>query len=124
MEINHPQALAEVVAAFRRYEDALVVNDVDVLNELFWDDPLTLRYGISEILYGHDAIAAFRGARSPEGLAREVTRSVITSYGRDFATTNIEFRRGGRHGRQSQTWARMKEGWRIVAAHVSYLDAS
>jgi hypothetical protein len=122
MEINNPQALAEVSASFRRYEDALATNDVAVLNELFWDSPLTLRYGITEILYGHEAIAAFRGARSPAGLAREVTNTVITSYGRDFATTNIEFRRSGRHGRQSQAWARMPEGWRIVAAHVSYLD--
>ena len=121
MEINNPQALAEVSAAFRRYEDALVTNDVAVLNELFWVNPLTLRYGITENLYGHEAIASFRGARSPVGLGREVTKTVVTSYGRDFATTNIEFIRGGRQGRQSQAWARMPEGWRIVAAHVSFM---
>lgn len=122
MEINHPQTLAEVTAAFRRYQDALVANDVAVLNELFWQDALTLRYGIGENLYGHDAISAYRGARAPAGLARQVTETVITSYGRDFATTNIEFLRAGRHGRQSQSWARMPEGWRIVAAHVSYMQ--
>ena len=122
MEINNPQALAEVTAAFGRYESALKTNDVAVLNELFWESAHTLRYGTAEVLYGHDAIAAYRGARSPAGLAREVTKSVVTSYGRDFATTNLEFLRSGRHGRQSQAWARMPEGWRIVAAHVSYQD--
>src|SRR6478672_2135439 len=96
MEINNPQVLGEVAIAFRRYEDALVTNDVAVLNELFWNDLRTLRYGTGENLYGHDAIASFRGARSPAGLAREVTKSVITSYGQDFATTNLEFRRAGR----------------------------
>jgi hypothetical protein len=122
MEINNAQVLAEVTAAFRRYEDGLVSNDVPILNELFWDNTLTLRYGVAENLYGHEAIASFRGARSPAGLARQVTRTVVTTYGRDFATTNLEFRRAGRKGRQSQTWARMPEGWRIVAAHVSYMD--
>jgi ketosteroid isomerase-like protein len=122
MEIDNEQALAEVTAAFRRYEDALVSNDVSILNELFWDDTLTLRYGIAENLYGHEAIASYRVARSPAGLARQVTKTVVTTYGRDFATANLEFRRAGRKGRQSQTWARMPEGWRIVAAHVSYMD--
>jgi hypothetical protein len=122
MEINDPQTLAEVTAAFGCYEDALKTNDVAVLNELFWKSPLTLRYGTGEVLYGHGEIAAFRGARNPAGLAREVTTTVVTTYGRDFATTNLEFVRAGRHGRQSQTWARMREGWRIVAAHVSYQD--
>ena len=122
MQINDPQALAEVTAAFGRYEAALKTNDVAVLNELFWESPHTLRYGTGEVLYGHHEIAAFRGARNPAGLAREVTRTVVTSYGRDFATTNLEFVRAGRHGRQSQAWARMPEGWRIVAAHVSYQD--
>ncbi|MGZ5164430.1 MAG: oxalurate catabolism protein HpxZ [Burkholderiales bacterium] len=122
MEINNPQVLVEVATSFRRYEDALVTNDVAVLNELFWNDTRTLRYGTGENLYGHSAIASFRGARSPAGLAREVTKSVITSYGRDFATTNIEFQRAGRQGRQSQTWARLPQGWRIVTAHVSYMD--
>jgi hypothetical protein len=122
MEINNPQALAEVTASFNRYQDAIIANDVPVLNELFWNNSLTLRYGTGENLYGHEAIAAYRSARNPAGLARKVTKSVVTCYGSDFATTNIEFTRSGRHGRQSQTWARMPEGWRIVAAHVSYMD--
>ena len=122
MEINNAQVLAEVTAAFRRYEDALVSNDVSILNELFWDNPLTLRYGIAENLYGHQAIASYRGARSAAGLARQVTKTVVTTYGRDFATTNLEFRRAGRNGRQSQTWLRTPQGWRIVTAHVSYMD--
>jgi len=122
MEINNAQTLAEVTASFDRYQAAIIANDVAVLDELFWNHALTLRYGTGENLYGHEAIAAYRSARSPAGLAREITKSVVTCYGRDFATTNIEFTRSGRHGRQSQTWARMPEGWRIVAAHVSYMD--
>ena len=122
MEIDNPQALAEVKASFKRYQDAIIANDIAVLNELFWNNPLTLRYGTGENLYGHQAIAGFRSARNPAGLAREVTKEVVSCYGRDFATTNIEFTRGERHGRQSQAWVRMPEGWRIVAAHVSYMD--
>ena len=122
MEINNPQVLAEVSAAFQRYQDAIIANDVAVLNELFWDDELTLRYGATENLYGHKAIAGFRSARNPAGLARVETKRVVTTYGCDFATTNIEFTRSGKLGRQSQTWARMPEGWRIVAAHVSHMD--
>lgn len=122
MEINNPQVLAEVSSAFQRYQDAVISNDIAVLNELFWDNALTLRYGAGENLYGHTAIAGYRSARSPAGLAREETKRVVTAYGRDCATTNIEFTRSGRHGRQSQAWVRMPEGWRIVAAHVSYLE--
>jgi hypothetical protein len=123
MEINLPEVLAEVRAAFERYERALVSNDVAMLDELFWDSPLTLRYGATENLYGIDAIREFRAARSPQGLARELSHTVITSYGRDFATCNTEFhRRGNPHtGRQSQTWMRTPQGWRVVAAHVSLL---
>ena len=123
MDINIPEVLAEVTAAFRRYEQALVSNDVAVLDELFWHSPHTLRYGATENLYGHDAIAAFRSARSPAGLARMITRLVVTTYGRDYATANMEFERqgGAVRGRQSHTGVRMPEGWRIVAAHVSLL---
>jgi hypothetical protein len=122
MEINNPKVLEDVEASFRRYQDAIISNEVDVLNELFWNDALTLRYGTGENLYGHEAIAGYRAARNPAGLAREVTKGVVTAYGQDYATTNIEFTRAGRHGRQSQAWVRMPEGWRIVAAHVSYMD--
>jgi hypothetical protein len=123
MEINHSDTLAEVTAVCARYEQALVSNDVAVLDELFWDNAHTLRYGVGENLYGFAQIQAFRAGRSAQGLARTVLRSVITTYGRDFATANIEFQRhGSRHtGRQSQTWVRMREGWRVVAAHVSLL---
>ena len=121
--INTPSAVAEVTAAFERYEAALTTNDVAVLNELFWNDPHTLRYGITENLYGHAAIAQYRGARSPTGLTRKLLKVVVTSYGNDYATANCEFERGGRVGRQSHTWIRTRDGWRIAAAHVSMLAA-
>jgi Protein of unknown function (DUF3225) len=123
MEINHPETLAEVTAAFARYEAALISNDVAVLDELFWNSPHTLRYGAGENLYGFAEIQAFRAGRPAQGLARDVLRTVITTYGRDMATANIEFQRvgGTKPGRQSQTWVRMPEGWRVVAAHVSLL---
>lgn len=122
-EINRPDVLAEVTAAFERYEDALVHNKVEVLDELFWDSPHTLRYGATENLYGAAEIAAFRAARPSQGLMRELLRTEITTYGTDFATANCEFRREGsaKTGRQSQTWMRTAQGWRVVAAHVSLL---
>ncbi|MEP4377431.1 MAG: oxalurate catabolism protein HpxZ [Alphaproteobacteria bacterium] len=125
MEINIPEVLAEVTAAHDRYEAALTTNDVDVLNELFWTHDLTLRYGIGENLYGHDQIAGFRAARDPADVARTTGPVIVTTYGRDFGTANLEFHResmGDKVGRQSQSWARMPEGWRIVAAHVSVID--
>ncbi|MBB1593623.1 oxalurate catabolism protein HpxZ [Achromobacter sp. UMC46] len=123
MDINLPDVVAEVAAALERYETALVNNQVDVLDTLFWNSPHTLRYGAGENLYGYDAIRAFRAARSPQGLARRVLRTAITTYGRDFATANLEFQRDGsdRTGRQSQTWMRTPEGWRVVSAHVSLM---
>ena len=126
MEINLPEVKAEVEGAFARYETALVSNDVDTLQALFWDSDLTIRYGIGEILYGYKEIGTFRAARSPVGLARTISRTVITTYGRDSATASTLFHREtmpGKVGRQMQTWMRMPEGWRIVAAHVSVIDA-
>lgn len=122
-EINRPGIVAEVKAVFDRYEAALAANDVAALNALFWAAPYTLRYGSGENLYGHDAIVAFRTARVPPG-ARTLSNTLITTYGSDFATANTEYRRPGnpRIGRQSQTWLRLPEGWRIVAAHVSFMD--
>lgn len=122
--INQPEVVAEVRAVFDRYEAALVGNDVAVLDELFWNSPSVLRYGATENLYGYEAIASFRGARSAANLARTVTRTEITTFGDDFATANIEFKRTGdaRTGRQSQTWVRLAEGWRVVAAHVSLVE--
>ena len=125
MDIDLPDVLAEVTAQFQRYEKALVTNDVAVLDELFRDDPRTLRYGIGENLYGYGEISAFRAARSPAGLMRKTARTVITAYGRDTAVASTLFYREstpGRVGRQMQTWVRCPEGWRIVAAHVSVID--
>lgn len=124
MRINDPAVLAEVEAAFAEYEKALTTNDVATLDRLFKDSPLTLRYGIAENLYGHAEIAAFRSARSPVSLERVLERTVITSYGEALATANTLFRRGtmpGKVGRQSQTWVKFPEGWRVVAAHVSVI---
>jgi hypothetical protein len=125
MQVDLPDVLAEVTEQFARYEKALVTNDVGVLDELFRADPRTLRYGVGENLYGHDAIRAFRAARSPVGLGRRTDKTVITSYGRDTAVASTLFYRDslpGRVGRQMQTWVRFPEGWRIVAAHVSIID--
>ena len=121
--INLPDVLAEVTAVFARYEDALVNNKVDVLDELFWQSPHTVRYGAAENLVGIDAIRAFRLARPATGLARVLSNTVITTYGRDFATAMTEFQRDGssKTGRQSQTWVRLPQGWRVVAAHVSLI---
>ncbi len=122
--VNVPEVLAEVQAAFEEYERALTANDVQALDRLFWRDDRTLRYGTSENLYGHDEIAAFRAARSPRGLARSIRRRSLCSFGRDFVVANIEFVRDGdtRIGRQSQAWVRFPEGWRVVAAHVSWMQ--
>ena len=123
LAINLPTVLAEVEAVFARYEDALVYNRVEVLDELFWHSPHTVRYGSGENLVGFEAIAAFRAGRSPAGLARRLARTVITTFGSDLATAMTEFQRDGSSalGRQSQTWVRLPEGWRVVAAHVSLL---
>ncbi len=123
MDINLPDVLAEVQTAFARYEDALVHNRVEVLDELFWDSPQTVRYGVAENLVGIAAIRAFRQGRSPQGLARDLHHTVITTFGRDTATAMTEFHRDGspRSGRQSQTWCRIGGRWVVVAAHVSLL---
>lgn len=121
MEINLPDVLAEVTAVFEQYEKALVTNDVAMLDQLFWQSPHTIRYGATENLYGYEAIAQFRAGRSATGLDRTLQNTVITTYGRDFATANTEFIRPNKHGRQSQTWMRTAKGWKVVAAHVSLL---
>jgi Protein of unknown function (DUF3225) len=125
MEIDLPEVVAEVKAAFDRYEVALNTNDVAVLNATFRDAPQTIRYGIGENLYGYAEIAGFRAARSPVGLTRTISKTVITTYGRDHAVASTLFHRAtapGKVGRQMQTWARFPEGWRVVAAHVSLID--
>jgi hypothetical protein len=125
-EINIPEVVAEVTQAFERYERALVANDVAALDALFWNSPHTLRYGIGENLYGHEAIAAFRSARPTINLTRRLDNTMIVTYGRDFATANTEFQREGSTltGRQSHVWIRTEGGWRIAAAHVSLMPQS
>ena len=124
MIVNDPETLAEVTALFAVYEKALVSNDVATLDGFFRDAPETLRYGVRENLYGYAEIQAFRAARPGQGLARDLERTVITTYGRDMAVASTLFRRetSTRIGRQMQTWARLPEGWRIVAAHVSLME--
>jgi hypothetical protein len=124
VQVDIPEVKADVEAAFARYEDALVTNNVPVLEELFRDDARTIRYGGGENLYGMDEIRAFRQARSPAGLERDLLKTVITTYGHDFATASTLFTRQGmvgKIGRQMQTWVRFPEGWRVVAAHVSVI---
>jgi hypothetical protein len=124
MQINDAAALGELVEAFWKYERALMANQPELLDELFWHAPLTLRYGVAENLYGYEEISQYRHRRAREGGApeRSITRMVITTFGRDFGTANIEYARtNGQVGRQSQTWVRMPDGWRIVSAHVSLI---
>ncbi len=123
MKINQPEVLAEVSAAFYRYEQALVSNDTAVLDELFWHSELTVRLGAGENLYGIEAIRAFRAARPTAGLNRQLHNTVITTFGHDYAVCSTEFTRKGtaRTGRQQQTWVRFDQGWRIVAAQVSLI---
>ena len=127
MEIDLPEVVAEVRACFEAYERALVNNDVAALDALFRDDPRTIRYGGGENLYGYSEIKAFRSARSPVGLGRTISNTVITTYGREFATASTLYNRpsaAGKIGRQMQTWVKFPEGWRVVAAHVSVIDDS
>lgn len=125
LDIDIPEVVAEVRQAFEAYEQALVNNDVAKLDELFRDDPRTVRYGVTEVLYGYEAIKAFRAGRSPVGLGRTLSKTSITTYGRDFATASTLYERPsapGKIGRQMQTWVKFPEGWRVVAAHVSLMD--
>lgn len=125
MDIDLPDVVAEVRAQFERYEKALVNNDVAELDAIFRNDPRTIRYGVTEVLYGYDEIMAFRAARSPVGLGRTLSKTVITTYGRDFAVASTLYDRPsapGKIGRQMQTWVRFDDGWHVVAAHVSLMD--
>lgn len=124
MEVNIPEIVAEVRDAFDRYERALMTNDTATLDALFWDSEHTIRFGLAENLYGIEAIRGFRGSRPNVDLARELHRTVITTFGRDAATASTLYRRrgSGKTGRQMQTWIRTSQGWRVVAAHVSFLE--
>jgi hypothetical protein len=123
MDINLPDVLTQVTQAFADYEAALMANDVAALDALFWQSPLVIRFGPGQNLYGSEAIAAFRIGRVGGSPQRNLRNTVITTFGRDFATANTEFLRENTDipGRQSQSWARLAEGWRIVSAHVSLL---
>lgn len=123
LALDLPEVVAEVRAVVARYEAALLANDIPVLDALFWDAPEAVRYGVGENLYGHTAIAAFRRARRTGPFRREVLRHAVTTWGRDFAVSNLEYRREGhdRPGRESKTLVRTADGWRIVSAHVSLL---
>jgi hypothetical protein len=126
MQVDLPEVVAEVREAFERYEQALVSNDVETLDSLFCQDERTIRYGVGENLYGHKEVAAFRAGRSPINLMRTRARTVITTYGRDFAVASTLFHREslvGKVGRQMQSWVRFADGWKVVAAHVSIIDA-
>jgi hypothetical protein len=126
MLIDDPETVAELKRLYPLYEAALVGNDVDTLTRMFWAAPQVMRFGVSENLYGIEELEAFRRGRSAVGLARTVTRLDVVAFGRDFGSITLEFERSAAdgeviRGRQSQTWVRMPEGWRIVAAHVSLL---
>jgi len=125
MLINHPATVAELRELYPRYEQALVTNDVETLVSMFWASPYVARFGPTESLYGIGEIEAFSKGRSPANLARTIQRLDIVAFGKDFASITLAFEReiDGRvtRGRQSQTWARLPEGWRIVFAHVSIL---
>lgn len=123
MDLNLPEVVAEVGAAFNRYEAALTTNDVPALDSFFWNDPRVIRFSLSDNGYGFEAIMKARRARNNVDLRRRLMRTVVTTFGRDFATVNTEFKRedSGREGRQSQTWVRTPEGWKVVSAHVSWL---
>ncbi|ATU73349.1 DUF4440 domain-containing protein [Komagataeibacter rhaeticus] len=122
-ELNRPDIVAELAAVSDRYETALGSNDIPVLDALFYQGPETVRYGVGEMLYGFDEIAAFRRNRPGGSPPRDVLRRHITTIGTDMGTVDLEFRRHGgtRIGRQSQTWIRTPDGWKIIAAHVSLM---
>jgi 1-carboxybiuret hydrolase subunit AtzH-like protein len=123
VDLNIPEVVAEVTAAFNRYEVALTTNDVPVLDSFFWNDPRVVRFALFDNGYGFEVIMKARRARANVDLRRGLMRTVVTTFDRDFATVNTEFKRedSGREGRQSQTWVRTAEGWKVVSAHVSWL---
>jgi Protein of unknown function (DUF3225) len=123
-DVDLPDAVSELTDAFNAYERALQANDIPALNDFFWDSPLTLRYGTreSELQYSHADIAAFRIKRGAVNQPRTLTNTRITTFGRDFGVANTEYIAAGtgKVGRQSQTWMRTEQGWKIVTAHVSF----
>ena len=125
MEIDLPEVVAEVKCRVEEGVVFMVSNDVDTLDAIFRKDPRTIRYGATENLYGYAEIKAFRAARSPVDLMRTLSKTAISTYGRDYAVVSTLFHRStapGKVGRQMQTWVRFPHGWRVVAGHVSVID--
>ena len=119
--LDHPDVVGQVRAVFERYERALVDGDVAVLTELFWDDPRCVRYGVADRQYGAGEIAAWRRTHPSVPPGRRLTGTVIVAVGDRTAVVSTLFGYPGlpTEGRQTQTWVRLAQGWRIVAAHVS-----
>ena len=126
--VNDPAVVAELEALHNEYETALVSNDVEKLTQFFWSSPLALRFGVRENLYGAEEIEAFRKARSPAGLNRDISNVKIITFGNDCGVVTLEFRRNqsaaAPQGRQTQVWRKLPEGWKIVSAHVSLMYES
>ena len=120
--VNDPGVVASVVAAFERYEQALLGNDVDALDDFMWRDPRLVRVGIDDRQDGFAEVSAFRRAQPRQTPARTLQNTMVVTFGDHIAVVTTDFvpTDGSPTGRQSQTWVRMPEGWRIVAAHVSW----
>jgi hypothetical protein len=122
MVIDDPETLAEITAVFEAYEKALLEHDAETLDAMFLHSSKVVRYGVSEAQYGIDEVRRFRAAQKP--FERTLSRTVITTYGRDIAIASTLFHRPDfpdQVGRQMQTWVRTPQGWRVAAAHVSMM---
>jgi ketosteroid isomerase-like protein len=123
--VNDPAVMEEIRGVFARYERALIANDVDTLDAMFWNSPHTVRFGLADIQYGFEAISAFRRSQLQAAPARQLRNTVVTVFGSDLAVVTTEFVPDGSVavGRQSQTWVRLAVGWRVVSAHVSWMPS-
>ncbi|BAY64917.1 hypothetical protein NIES22_50170 [Calothrix brevissima NIES-22] len=123
--VNDPAVVAEVTDLYLKYEEALANNNLEVMDSLFWDAPEVVRFGVTENLYGSEEIRNFRASRANPKIEREISHLKVVTFGKDTATVTLEFRRiiNGveRFGRQSQTWYKFPDGWKVVSAHVSLL---
>ncbi|PAX51073.1 oxalurate catabolism protein HpxZ [Brunnivagina elsteri] len=123
--VNNPAVVAELTNLYMKYEDALCNNKLEILDELFWNAPEVVRFGVTENLYGGDEIRNFRASRTDFKIHRNIYNLKVVTFSNDSASVTLEFRRiiNGveRQGRQSQMWHHFSEGWKIVSAHVSLL---
>lgn len=119
---NDPADVAELRAVFSRYEAALVGNDLDTLDELFWRDPRTVRVGLDDRQDGFEAVSAFRHAQTGQTPPRQLHNTSILTFDDSTAVITSDFvpTDGSPAGRQSQTWVRFDDGWKVVAADVSF----